>query len=238
MYRSQALAIKYFSAAMILFGVMTLFGLVSAYYYLNPDFLFGILPFNIAKIMHINTLVIWLLMGSWGRSTGFCRKNWVERPPVFGRPRYCSTCFAPRLRWSRWCSSLSNMAAATRRLCGLSIRAESMSRRRVGRPGGFRLQRDRNRDRRSQDHRNHHRFDDRPDTADLALSDRLSGHQQHVGRSVLVVVARPSLGRGHLGGSDRLHHGLGPDAAAWYLAKDCRDVALYRGGSRPRHRDP
>ena len=63
MYRSQTLALKYFSAAMTLFGVMTLFGLISAYYYLNPDFLFGILPFSIAKIIHINTLVIWLLMG-------------------------------------------------------------------------------------------------------------------------------------------------------------------------------
>ena len=66
MYCSQALAIKYFSAAMTLFGVMTLFGLISAYYYLNPDFLFGILPFNIAKIIHINTLVNWLLMGFMG----------------------------------------------------------------------------------------------------------------------------------------------------------------------------
>src|SRR5262245_54931445 len=63
MYRSQTLALKYFSAAITLFGVMTLFGLISAYYYLNPDFLFGILPFSIAKIIHINTLVIWLLMG-------------------------------------------------------------------------------------------------------------------------------------------------------------------------------
>jgi nitric oxide reductase subunit B len=60
------LAIKYFSAAMTLFGIMTLFGLISAYYYLNPDFLFGILPFNIAKIIRINTLVIWLLMGFMG----------------------------------------------------------------------------------------------------------------------------------------------------------------------------
>jgi nitric oxide reductase large subunit len=42
---------------------MTIFGLISAYYYLDPDFLFGILPFNIAKIVHINTLVISLLMG-------------------------------------------------------------------------------------------------------------------------------------------------------------------------------
>ena len=66
MYRSQVLALKYFTAAITLFGVMTLTGLVSAYYYVNPDFLFGILPFNIAKILHINTLVLWLLMGFMG----------------------------------------------------------------------------------------------------------------------------------------------------------------------------
>ena len=66
MYRSQTLALKYFSAAMTLFGSMTISGLISAYYYLNSDFLFGILPFNIAKILHINTLVIWLLMGFMG----------------------------------------------------------------------------------------------------------------------------------------------------------------------------
>src|SRR6516165_2438564 len=63
MYRSQHLAVKYFAAAITLFGVMTLTGLMSAYYYLNPEFLFGILPFNIAKILHIDTMVIWLLMG-------------------------------------------------------------------------------------------------------------------------------------------------------------------------------
>ena len=66
MYRSQHLALKYFAAAITLFGVMTLAGLMSAYYYINPDFLFGLLPFNIAKILHIDTLVIWLLMGFMG----------------------------------------------------------------------------------------------------------------------------------------------------------------------------
>src|SRR5215472_16183243 len=66
MYRSQALALKYFTAAITLFGVMTFSGLISSYYYINPDFLFGILPFNIAKILHINTLVLWLLMGFMG----------------------------------------------------------------------------------------------------------------------------------------------------------------------------
>ena len=66
MYRAQALALKYFAAAITFFGVMTITGLLSSYYYINPDFLFGILPFNIMKILHINTLVIWLLMGFMG----------------------------------------------------------------------------------------------------------------------------------------------------------------------------
>ena len=35
MYRSQRLALKYFTAAIALFGVMTLAGLMSAYYYVN-----------------------------------------------------------------------------------------------------------------------------------------------------------------------------------------------------------
>ena len=46
--------------------------------------------------------------------------------------------------------------------------------------GSVRLQRDRNRGRGAQDHRDHHRLDNRPGTFDLALSDRLSGHQQRV----------------------------------------------------------
>ena len=66
MYRAQTLALKYFAAAITFFGVMAITGLLSSYYYINPDFLFGILPFNIMKILHINTLVIWLLMGFMG----------------------------------------------------------------------------------------------------------------------------------------------------------------------------
>ena len=43
MYRSQHLALKYFASAITLFGVMTLTGLMSAYYYINPEFLFRFL---------------------------------------------------------------------------------------------------------------------------------------------------------------------------------------------------
>src|SRR4249920_61623 len=78
MYRSQHLALKYLTAAIALFGIMTVAGLMSAYYYVNPDFLFGFLHFNIAKILHIDTMIIWLLMGFMGAIYWFL-------PEEFGR---------------------------------------------------------------------------------------------------------------------------------------------------------
>src|SRR5579864_914983 len=81
MYRSQHLALKYFAAAITLLGVMTLAGLMSAYYYINPDFLSGLLPFNITKILHIDTLVIWLLMGFMGSIYWFLPEE-LEREVV------------------------------------------------------------------------------------------------------------------------------------------------------------
>lgn len=66
MYRSQRLAIKYFAAAMVLFGIMIVAGLTAAYQYVNPDFVFNFLPFNLTKILHIDTMIIWLLMGFIG----------------------------------------------------------------------------------------------------------------------------------------------------------------------------
>ncbi len=66
MFASQKLALKYFTAAMGLFGVMVLAGLMSSVYYLKPEFMFNILDFHIAKILHIDTMIIWLLMGFMG----------------------------------------------------------------------------------------------------------------------------------------------------------------------------
>ena len=66
MYRSQKLSLRYYTAAVTLFGVMILFGLLSALYYLYPALLFNIFNFNMSKILHIDTLVIWLLMGFLG----------------------------------------------------------------------------------------------------------------------------------------------------------------------------
>ena len=66
MLRSQKLSLRYFTAAITLFGVMILFGLLSSLYYLYPSMFFNVLNFNTSKILHIDTLVIWLLMGFLG----------------------------------------------------------------------------------------------------------------------------------------------------------------------------
>lgn len=63
---SQRLALKYYAASMILFGVMILAALLASLYYLTPSLLFQTLNFNIAKILHIDTLILWMLMGFMG----------------------------------------------------------------------------------------------------------------------------------------------------------------------------
>ena len=65
-YESQRLGLKYFTAAIVLFGVMTLAGLVAAINYIDPNFLYPAIPFSISKILHIDTLIIWLLMAFLG----------------------------------------------------------------------------------------------------------------------------------------------------------------------------
>jgi nitric oxide reductase subunit B len=64
----QRLAVKYFIVALALFGAQILFGLMSGIQYLKPDFLHGILDFNVTRMVHINALVVWLLFGFIGSS--------------------------------------------------------------------------------------------------------------------------------------------------------------------------
>jgi nitric oxide reductase subunit B len=66
MYRSQRLALKYLTAAMVLFGIMTAAGLLASAYYIRSDLLLNVFNFNTAKILHIDTLIIWILMGFMG----------------------------------------------------------------------------------------------------------------------------------------------------------------------------
>lgn len=67
-YASQAVAKPYFIAAIALFVVQILFGLILGLQYVVGDFLFPEIPFNAARMVHTNTLIVWLLMGFMGAS--------------------------------------------------------------------------------------------------------------------------------------------------------------------------
>src|SRR5690242_7590114 len=65
-YRSQAVAKPYFIAALGLFVGQILFGLVMGLQYVVGDFLFPEIPFNVARMVHTNLLIVWLLFGFMG----------------------------------------------------------------------------------------------------------------------------------------------------------------------------
>ena len=65
-YKSQAVAKPYFVAAIILFVAQILFGLILGLQYVIGDFLFPEIPFNVARMVHTNTLIVWLLFGFMG----------------------------------------------------------------------------------------------------------------------------------------------------------------------------
>ncbi|MEO6023291.1 MAG: class IIb bacteriocin, lactobin A/cerein 7B family [Burkholderiales bacterium] len=66
MYKSQQVALKYFAAAIVLFGIMVVAGLLAATQYVHNGFLLNQLDFSITKILHIDTMILWLLMGFMG----------------------------------------------------------------------------------------------------------------------------------------------------------------------------
>lgn len=67
-YQSQAVAKLYFIAAIGLFLGQILFGLIMGLQYVVGDFLFPAIPFNVARMVHTNLLIVWLLFGFMGAS--------------------------------------------------------------------------------------------------------------------------------------------------------------------------
>jgi nitric oxide reductase subunit B len=65
-YSSQAVARPYFIAALALFAGQVLFGLIMGLQYVMGDFLFPAIPFNVARMVHTNLLIVWLLFGFMG----------------------------------------------------------------------------------------------------------------------------------------------------------------------------
>ncbi len=65
-YQSQSVAKPYFVAAIGLFVGQILFGLILGLQYVVGDFLFPEIPFNVARMVHTNLLIVWLLFGFMG----------------------------------------------------------------------------------------------------------------------------------------------------------------------------
>lgn len=65
-YQSQAVAKPYFIAAIALFVGQIIFGLIMGLQYVVGDFLFPAIPFNVARMVHTNLLIVWLLFGFMG----------------------------------------------------------------------------------------------------------------------------------------------------------------------------
>lgn len=62
----QKIALHYFTAAMVLFLAQIVFGLIAGLQFLYPDLLYGVLDFNVNRMVHINAMVVWMLYGFIG----------------------------------------------------------------------------------------------------------------------------------------------------------------------------
>jgi nitric oxide reductase subunit B len=65
-YQSQKIALAYILVALALFFVQVSMGLLMGYVYVEPNTLAGLMPFNIMRMLHTNSLVVWLLTGFFG----------------------------------------------------------------------------------------------------------------------------------------------------------------------------
>ncbi|SEN35728.1 nitric oxide reductase, NorB subunit apoprotein [Paracoccus alcaliphilus] len=65
-YQSQKIALAYIHVALALFAVQVTMGLVIGFIYVQPNFLSEILPFSIGRMLHTNSLIVWLLTGFFG----------------------------------------------------------------------------------------------------------------------------------------------------------------------------
>jgi len=62
-YKSQSVALWYIYAALALFAVQVSMGLLIGWVYVSPNFLAEIVPFHILRMIHTNSLIVWLLLG-------------------------------------------------------------------------------------------------------------------------------------------------------------------------------
>jgi len=64
--KSEQLAMMYYRVAIVLLGAQLLMGLIAATQFLYPSFLFELFDFSVARMVHINALVVWMLYAMIG----------------------------------------------------------------------------------------------------------------------------------------------------------------------------
>jgi len=65
-YKSQKVAYWFFALSMVLFVLQLVYGFIMGFAHAGFDGLHDIIPFNTAKAVHLNLLVVWLLSGFMG----------------------------------------------------------------------------------------------------------------------------------------------------------------------------
>ncbi len=65
-FESQKIGMMYFRVAIVLFGAQLLMGLIAAIQFMYPGFLFELFDFSVARMVHINALVVWMLYAMIG----------------------------------------------------------------------------------------------------------------------------------------------------------------------------
>jgi nitric oxide reductase subunit B len=65
-YQTQRIAYAYFAVVLALFAIQVLGGLLAGWIYVSPNTLSELVPFNIIRMIHTNSLVVWLLLGFMG----------------------------------------------------------------------------------------------------------------------------------------------------------------------------
>ena len=67
-YETQKLAYPYFAGAMLLFISQVVVGSLAGLIYVMPNLFSEVLPFHIIRMIHTNSLIVWLLLGFFGGS--------------------------------------------------------------------------------------------------------------------------------------------------------------------------
>ncbi len=66
-YQSQQVAKLYFYGALLVFSLQIAFGLIGAVHYVAPTLIpVDLLPFSVARMVHTNAAIVWMLMGFFG----------------------------------------------------------------------------------------------------------------------------------------------------------------------------